>query len=52
MDAKEAASALIKFYVGYEPSAGEVDALAEKIMKEIGLMLPTATKAKGKAPIV
>lgn len=52
MDAKEAAAALIKFYAGYEPSAGEVDALAKKITTEIGLMFPTASKAKGKAPIV
>lgn len=52
MDAKEAASALIKFYAGYEPSAGEVDALAEKIVNEIGLMFPTMSKAKGRAPIV
>lgn len=52
MDAREAASALIKYYVGYEPSAGEVDALAEKIVKEIGLMFITASKARGRASIV
>lgn len=52
MDAKEAADMLIRFYVGYVPSAGEVDALAEKIVKEIGLMFPTMSKAKGKVQIV
>lgn len=52
MDAKAAATALIKTYVGYEPSAGEVDRLAEKIVETIGLMFPTASKAKGKAPVV
>ena len=52
MDAREAASTLIKYYAGYEPSVGEVDALAEKIIKEIGLMFITASKAKGRAPIV
>lgn len=52
MDAREAASALIKFYASSEPSTGEVDALAEKIVKEIGLMFITASKARGRVQIV